>query len=434
MAFVLGLVADPPSDKYIYKPSERARALLAGREVLEKYNCAACHILEPEKWNVVFEPGLFGDQPPVKAYPFVEAHFSPQTLQESAEVGRSGLARASLEGMPAVDDFAVPLVNDDLGEPVLPNDQYEIGKLEFPFELWRPAAIAGKPFDVGVLPLNVPATAIERRFGSDGGFLTRYLLPHVVAIEKEANPAAKGTEAWGWLPPPLINEGEKVQTDWLHSFLLNPYPIRPATFLRMPRFNLSPEEATRLVNYFAAVDEVEYPYAFSARRQPEHLERAESAYQQAIAGATIKDKPRTRLDDAMRVVVNNNYCVKCHLVGDFMPAGSDRAKAPNLALVHRRMRPEYMRKWIANPKTYLPYTSMPVNIPYDPDLPNQGGVAQDLYHGTSAEQVDGLVDLLMNFDEYAKQRSSVVTLVKEYGGPPATPAAGAPATTGAEGN
>ena len=51
---------------------------------------------------------------------------------------------------------------------------------------------------------------------------------------------------------PLIGEGAKVQTDWLHDFLLNPYPIRPAVFLRMPKFNMSSAEATALVDYFAA--------------------------------------------------------------------------------------------------------------------------------------------------------------------------------------
>src|SRR4029077_20910890 len=71
-----------------------------------------------------------------------------------------------------------------------------------------------------------------------------------------------------------------------------------------------------------------------------------------------------RLDDAMKVVVNGNFCVKCHIVADFTPAGSNRAKAPNLADVYRRVRPEYARNWIANPKMILPYTAMPVNIPY----------------------------------------------------------------------
>jgi cytochrome c2 len=427
MTFVLGLVADPPNDKYIYKPTERTKALLAGREVLEKYNCGGCHILSPEKWDLVFESGKFGEQAAVKIYPYLKTHFSPQTLEESAKPDRSGLLRASVHGMPTVDDTGVPIAYDDVGELLDPGSSYETGKLELPLDLWRPAALQGKPFEVGVLPLNVPTPLVEKRHGSDGGFLTKYLLPHVVALEKQANPAAKGAEAWGWLPPPLIGEGKKVQTDWLHSFLLNPYPIRPATFLRMPRFNMSPAEATHLVNYFAAIDSAEYPYAFSSRRQPEHLARAESAYQRALQGAQFDGKPRTRLDDAMRVVVNNNYCVKCHLVGDFVPAGSDRAKAPNLAQVYRRLRPEFVRNWIANPKSYLPYTSMPVNIPYDPDLPNLGGVAQELFHGTSADQVDGLVDLLMNFDEYAKQRNSVANLVKDHGGPVAPtppPAAG----------
>lgn len=427
MSFVLGLIGEPPNDKYIFKPSERTKALLAGREVLEKFNCSGCHILSPEKWNVMFERGKLGEQSPVKVFPFVKSHFTPQALADSAKADRAGLIRASLRGMPAIDDTGTPIAYDEAGDPVEAEGKYSIGKLELPLELWKPTAIEGKAFDVGVLPLNIPASAVERRYGSDGGFLTRYLLPHVVALEKQVNPAAKGTEAWGWLPPPLIGEGNKVQTDWLHSFLLNPFPIRPATFLRMPRFNMTPAEATLLVNYFAAVDSAEYPYSFSSRRQLEHLQEADSAYQKALNGAELDGKPRTRLDDAMRIVVNNNYCVKCHRVGDFEPAGSDRAKAPNLAQVYRRLRPEYARTWIANPKSYLPYTSMPVNVPYDPDVqPTLGGVAQDLYHGTSVEQVDALVDLLMNFDEYAKQRSSIATLVKQYGGPPATTTPGAP--------
>jgi hypothetical protein len=79
---------------------------------------------------------------------------------------------------------------------------------------------------------------------------------------------------------------------------------------------------------------------------------------------------------------------------------------------------------------------MPVNIPYDPDAPNLGGISQTLFHGTSVDQLEGVVDLLMNYDEFAKQRSSVAELVKKYGGPPAptTPTTGAAGqtTTGAQ--
>jgi hypothetical protein len=70
---------------------------------------------------------------------------------------------------------------------------------------------------------------------------------------------------------------------------------------------------------------------------------------------------------------------------------------------------------------------MPVNIPYDPTPPNFGGVNQALFPGPSIMQLDGVVDMLMNFDEYARRRTSVKGLVREAppgGQPPATPPAG----------
>jgi hypothetical protein len=130
-----------------------------------------------------------------------------------------------------------------------------------------------------------------------------------------------------------------------------------------------------------------------------------------------------RLDDAMKIVVNGNFCVKCHLVADYDPPGSNRAKAPQLAEVYRRLRPEFVRDWIANPKMILPYTSMPVNIPYQ-DPP---AILGQLYHGTNVEQIDALTDLLMNFDEYARQNTRIADRVQPAAPEGAAPAAG---TTG----
>jgi cytochrome c1 len=67
-----------------------------------------------------------------------------------------------------------------------------------------------------------------------------------------------------------------------------------------------------------------------------------------------------------------------------------------LARVHERLRPGYVHDWIANPKRFLPYTGMPVNIPFDKP------VSQDLYKGTSDQQVAALTDLLMHFGTFAK--------------------------------
>jgi cbb3-type cytochrome oxidase cytochrome c subunit len=263
--------------------------------------------------------------------------------------------------------------------------------------------------------LSVRAEFVDKRTAAWGGSLAKYLLPNVVRREAEINPNAKGTEAWGWLPPTLVGEGKKVQPDWLFDFLLNPRLIRPASVLRMPRYNLSPEEATLLVRYFAAVDRAEFPYVVNRRRQADQLAAAEKRYQAARQrDSAPRTPPRdgTRLGDAMGIVTNSNYCIKCHFIGDFDPQGSPRSLGPDLAHVYRRLRPDYVRQWIANPRSVLPYTGMPVNIPYDPGLPNQGGIRQDLFRGTSLEQLDGLVDLLMNYDEYAKQRSPVTPLVK----------------------
>jgi hypothetical protein len=72
---------------------------------------------------------------------------------------------------------------------------------------------------------------------------------------------------------------------------------------------------------------------------------------------------------------------------------------------------------------------MPVNIPYDPAPPNFGGVNQALFPGPSTAQLEGVVDLLMNFDEYTRRQTSVKNLVKEPAGsqaPTGKPAAGEP--------
>jgi hypothetical protein len=72
----------------------------------------------------------------------------------------------------------------------------------------------------------------------------------------------------------------------------------------------------------------------------------------------------------------------------------------------------------------LPYTAMPVNIPYQ-DPP---AILWQLYHGTNVEQIEGLTDLLMNYDQYARQSTRIADRVV-----PAPPPAGTAPTTGSSG-
>ncbi len=428
ITFVLGLVADPPAGEFVYHPAPRQRALVEGRMVLDKYNCAGCHILEAERWEIEYQPGDFRAPTVVNEFPFVRPHVPIAVRNASlAPDPLRGVLRGTVTGMLSIsDNTGRPVVLDEEGDPIEAEseDQYDPATLQYRFDLWQPAILGGEVHHVGVLPLTIPASMITKKYAPWGGDVTRLLLPRVVALEKEVNPAAKGSEAWGWLPPPLVDEGQKVQPDWLHSFLLDPHLIRPSVVMRMPKFNMSSNEATKLVNYFAAKADAVFPFAFSSRLRDAHLVAAQTDYRERLpesngvaSSSSTSDGSQQRFDHAMSIVTNGNYCVQCHLIADFVPAGSERAKAPDLAEVYRRLRPDWVRRWVANPKSILPYTGMPVNIPFDPAAPHLGGVSQELYHGTSIEQLDAVVDLMMNYDRYASRRSLIAPLIK-----PASPA------------
>jgi len=403
MTFVLGLVAEPPAPQYVYQPSPVEEARLKGLVVAEQYNCGGCHSLEMDRWDIRYKPGSLGEASEIVDYPFLSPHFSPQDVARSLQTDRQGRRRASLVGMPVLNsETGRPQYFDEDDIPIEPDDSESV-PVKQPVMLWHDALVDGAARPVGGANLLVPLDAIAagQHYPGKGGDLARLLFPVVIADEKEINPNVKSDDAWGWLPPPLVGEGKKVQSAWLHKFLLNPHTIRPPAVLRMPRFHWSAAEAADMVNYFAAVDGAEYPYVYDPRLD----ESAVSAKEQATPG---------HLEGALKIVTNNNYCVKCHLVGSYTPPGSVKALAPQLERVHERLRPGYVHDWIANPKRFLPYTGMPVNIPF-----NQP-VSQDLYAGTSEQQVDALTDLLMHFDLFAKRNLSLEAFLRQP--PPAAPA------------
>lgn len=452
ITFLLGLVADPPSDAYVSSPAPRREAIVEGRKVLEKYNCGGCHALELDRWTIAYPHGQFEnvvERSPTKAFPFLPSGVSEQELAASRTPDRRGRITVDLLGMPSINDNdALPIVYDNEGDPVEDVEgEFDPTTVGYSFQVWSPVALDGKQKFVDKSPLLIPQTSvqIERRMTQLGGNLARYLVSRVVAQEKESNPSFnKGSQAWGWLPPPLIGEGRKVQPDWLHSFLLDPSRIRPAAVMRMPKFNMSPDEATALVNYFAAVDNADYPHEFDYQLAGDYMHRADAAYAQLVGGSSKSSgeddgHPDYRLDAAMRIVADKKtYCAQCHIIGNYTPQGGPKDMAPNLAEVFRRLRPGYTRDWIAQPESVLPYTGMPVNIPYDAEKAHLGGISQQIYPGSSIDQLQGLVDLLMRFDSYALKQTDIARRVdertRELGGGTATTAAnGASGSAGPSG-
>jgi len=394
MTFVLGLVAEPPAEKYIYRPDRKQQAIVAGRQVLNKYNCGGCHSLHADQWDIDYLPDDFPPSFPPQYFAFLDKEWTPAEIRESMQTDRRGFLQASLHGYPVrssdsgdlviVDEDGIELEGEELEDP-------EIEKF-YKFSLWEPTLIDGQPRTVGSGDLQIPVARDPEKFSSESGYLARLIFPLVVDQERQRNPNVNPQEAWGWLPPPLVGEGEKVQTEWLHRFLLEPTRIRPAAVMRMPKFNMSSDEAATLVNYFAAIDDVEFPYEYNERQGAAYLARLEAAHPQ-------------RLGDAMNIVANK--CIQCHSVGDFQPPGTPVALAPNLDDIYARMRPEYLRRWIANPKRILPYTPMPVNMP--PGMP----LDQEWFPGDSLQQIDGTVDLLMNYNRYMREQTSVANILEE---------------------
>jgi mono/diheme cytochrome c family protein len=146
-------------------------------------------------------------------------------------------------------------------------------------------------------------------------------------------------------PPNLFGEGRKVQSDWLFSFVKSPGTIRPWLRVRMPTFGLNDHEAAAVVAYFSALDRKEIPFV--------HIERA------ALSDASI---------EAGKLLMSRDYfdCFSCHQRGAEKPQGPPEGWAPDLALAHARLDPDWIVDWIRDPQKLMPGTKMPSYYPGGP--------------------------------------------------------------------
>jgi cbb3-type cytochrome oxidase cytochrome c subunit len=386
ITFVLGLTAAPPAQQFVFQPDRRQRAIAQGRKLLAPLGCAECHTLEMERWTIQYDPARFKVPKLAKNFDFLQSHVAAGALAASRRTDARGLGQVELVGMPRLDaQGRVQEDEDDDGQPV------------YGFSLWEPAAVGGQLWPVGGPEVLVGKSQIVRKRPPMGGDYARLLYPRALAEAKAAGSTASPTEAWGWVPPALANEGLRVQPAWLQDYLLAPRPIRPAAVLHMPKYALSPAEAGALADYFAAIAGAEFPYVSIRARQ----------------AAALEPQRAGRLDDAMRILLDRKtYCAKCHVIGDYRPEGDTLTSwAPNLQDVAQRIRPDYLRRWLADPRSVLPYTAMPVNFP-----PTGEPLGQDLLHGSSAEQLDAVWGLLLNYQEYTGRRTSMRHWVEEKAG------------------
>ena len=136
-----------------------------------------------------------------------------------------------------------------------------------------------------------------------GGAFSDLLVPYLAKRDPKKYPLNEGdsADARASLPPVLIGQGQRTQADWLYQFLLNPQKVRKLAILRMPKFNMSSEEARILVNYFAAVTRqtnpgVSLPYPFESLPQQDDLDSPYWRQKTKDYVARLRATPATDMD------------------------------------------------------------------------------------------------------------------------------------------
>lgn len=394
--FVLGLVAEPPAEKYIYQPNERERTRIEGEFLLAKYNCTGCHMMEMPQvtYGVDLDDVASTELGPTE-------HPDSLALLLKLREPKQALTGESKTFVVDGEEITLPLATVSGLRMVTPDPEEEDPEFrETGFDTIDVVDFGEGEDAPRWLPserlLVTDSLLVDYQKGRGGDF-AEWLVDHLTEQKTQGNRAL----AWQASPPPLYEEGGKVQTPWLYEFLLEPETIRFTTVLRMPKFNMSPEEARVLANYFAAVDGEDFPYHEQQATSRAYLDSQEDT----LVAEGILPEGHPYLEDGWKSL-NGTVCIGCHSVGGRSYKPSDPSKdihGPDLNRVQRRLRSDWVRLWLYKPKWITPYTSMPINFPHD-----QGALLPDLYNGNSGAQLHGTVDALLNYSKLMEKPGPVL--------------------------
>lgn len=270
-------------------------------------------------------------------------------------------------------------------------------------------------------------------------------------------------------PPWLRGEGAKIQHAWLADFLHNVRTLRPWLAVRMPSFHLTNDQARTIASYFAAVAQRESrqlqrrlagvdkylatspsdkpaadwhrepqfarttrflaQYAMDNRLKnplefhgdddsPDIAKAYDDARRQAAFFADLYNvhypfvsAPRSavsdeRFDAGRELVIDRLDCLACHALGDpNVPGANKNPSAPNLSLTHRRLRWEWVDKWMQEPAWIQPGTKMPQWFPGGRsafvDFGDTRAAYEQKFGSQGPQQIDVLLDFLYEAGERA---------------------------------
>ena len=195
VTFVTGMTGRDVHPDYIDKLQGQRGDIVRGEHVLRKYNCEGCHQLSLDKITHAFGDGK-------------EATFHGRFIQR--------------------------FYNED--------DEFSL----YIFQAWSETENQNGRVGIGSMVSTMKEKVKKYEPGRGGT-----VIPYIVG-ERAAELNVPRVEAINYAPPPLHEEGRKVQYKWLYQFLMQPSTIRPATKIVMPTFPLSDNETNAIVAYFAA--------------------------------------------------------------------------------------------------------------------------------------------------------------------------------------
>ncbi len=297
--------------------SDEERTMELGRRSINKYGCYSCHNIN----------GFEGDLPqigpeltkegskPVEQFGFGQQKHVPHT--------RQGWLTQHLKN-PRIWDVGVPKVFKDLNK--MPNFYLKDEEIDS-----MVLVLLGQVSDKVPLTGQKVLNAQEKYYAEGMKVANKYNCYGCHAIDGIGGDLSKAYDDQTYGPPYLTREGHRVQTDWLYDFLQNVHPIRNYINVRMPSFPFEHGELNALVMGFQA-----------GANQPTFESEEKIVWE-----------PGER--EAAQQIWNELGCVTCH-AGGFT---KDDPLAPNLHYAKGRLRGSWIEAWIANPQSYLPYTSMP---------------------------------------------------------------------------
>lgn len=141
----------------------------------------------------------------------------------------------------------------------------------------------------------------------------------------------------GKVGPELTREGEMVQPSWLFAFLKQPTRIRWWQDARMPDYKLTDAEATELTEFFMALSNQPAPYEYTPPN--------EQVYPLALIGQKY---------------FSQLMCESCHpLAGKQVVGGDAKKLGPDLAMSPKRLKKDWMLRFLRDPQAFNPGTLMP---------------------------------------------------------------------------